>query len=448
MLRRTIGVLALLALVALAAPAPAGAQAPELSSYGAGGRATALVLTLLGQEVGISHTTATIGSEPKAAADGAALLIAGTPVPSGAPSEAPGGEATNEVCTVDVDLGEQTGGALSALGLGLACVNTAAAIADGAPGAQSTAGELVINVTSPAGTALEPILAPLFDAVPQVTEPLFGALEPILGPVEEATEIEVRGVLEDLIANLQDETFVLAQIIVAPSVSQAAANAENGVLGRAGANGVTINLLPGIAATLEDVGLGIAPSTAPLLSVTLGRAFAEVVRDPVTGAPTADASAAQLLSVQADDELGILQELTGQLTDAINGIAVEQLGCTGANPLADVICVDLGAVHELSEAELAARGLDFGAGTVGRGASAANIQILPVAAEALGGSVLGLRLAAADAAANAAPAAPPEPVEPTRSLPQTGADGLLPVTLALVAAAGGGIALIRRTRAV
>lgn len=449
MLRRTTAVVALAALSALAVITPAGAEAPK-GTYGAGGSATALVLTLLGQELAVSDTVAAVGSEPKAAADGAALMIAGSPVPGAAPSAAPGGQATNESCAIDIDLGEESGGALSALDAGVACVNTSAGIDSGAPRAESTTGEVVIDITSPAGTALEPILTPLFDAVPQATEPLFEALEPLLGPIEEATEIEVRNVLDDLIADLQDETFVLAQIVVAPSVSQASATAADGVVGRAGANGVTINILPGISATLADLGLGIAPLEAPLLSVKLGQAVAEVVRDPATGAATTDGSAAQLLSITANDQLGILQELTGQLTEGINGLAIDQLGCTDDNPLADVLCIDLGAVRELTEAELTARGLDFGAGTVGIGASAANIQVLPIAAEALGGPAVGLRLAAADAAANLTaplPAAPDQPAAPTR-LPSTGADGLLPVTLGLFAAAAGGLFLIRRTRAV
>lgn len=447
MFRRTTAVMAIAAMAALAAPS-AGAQAPELGSYGAGGSATALVLTLLGQELAVSDTTAAVNSKPEAAADGAALILAGSPVPGAAPSKAPGGEATNEACAIDVDLGEQSGGALSALDLGVACVNTSAAVDAGAPKAQSTTGEVVINITSPAGTALQPILDPLFDGVEQVTGPLLDALEPVLGGIEEPTGIQARTIVDDLIANLQDQTFVLAQIVVAPTVSQASATAADGVIGRAGANGVTINLLPGIAQTLADLGLDVAPVETPILSVKLGQAIAEVVRDPVTGKADTSGSAAQLLSIDANDQLGILQDITGQVTEGINGLAVEQLGCTGDNPLADVLCVDLGAVRELSEAELTARGLDFGEGTVGIGASAANIQILPVAAEALGGSVIGLRLAAADAAAGSAAPLPAQQDEPPTAapLPRTGAEGLLPAALALFAAAAGGLFLVRRSQ--
>ena len=57
--------------------------------------------------------------------------------------------------------------------------------------------------------------------------------------------------------------------------------------------------------------------------------------------------------------------------------------------MADILCVDLGAVNELDEAELAARGYDFGDGTVGREATAAGIAVLPILGEALGAKVAG-----------------------------------------------------------
>src|SRR3546814_12560168 len=104
------------------------------------------------------------------------------------------------------------------------------------------------------------------------------------------------------------------------------------------------------------LGLGIAPSAEPLVSVKLGQSYAEVVRDPVTGAAKADASAAQLLSIDVNDPLGILQELTGQLTGVLDTLAVDQLACSGANPLADVLCLQLGSLPELTVPHLKARG--------------------------------------------------------------------------------------------
>jgi len=444
MRRRTFATLTVAAVLAITSTAPASAEAPKLQSYESGGYGTALVLDLLGQQLAVSHTEAAVSATPEAAADGAALLLAGTPVPSGAPAKAPGGPEGGEACTADVDLGELSGGALSALGVNLACVTTKATISEASPASESTTGELIITLTSPGGTALAPLLAPLFDTIPQVTDPIFTALDPLLGPIEEVTQVDLDTILSDLLTDLQDESFVLAQIVVAPSATRAGATVADGVFARAGSNGVTINLLPGIGATLADLGLNVPPLEAPLMSVKLGQAFAEVVRDPVTGAAKPDALAAQLLGIEAVDDLGILQELTGQVASAINGLAVAELSCDGG-ALADVICVDLGAVNELDAAELEARGLNFGEGTVGREATAASIRVLPIAAEALGGPVLGLSLASATAAANgAAPALPGAPAAP--SLPRTGGEGALPLTLALFAAATAGVHLIRRTR--
>src|SRR3546814_4330800 len=108
------------------------------------------------------------------------------------------------------------------------------------------------------------------------------------------------------------------------------------------------------------LGLGIAPSAEPLVSVKLGQSYAEVVRDPVTGAAKADASAAQLLSFDVNDTLGILQDLTGQLTGVLDTLAAHQLACSRAYPLADVVCIKPGPVTEPSDAELTARALDLG----------------------------------------------------------------------------------------
>ena len=452
MRRRIAAILATTAVLAITTAAPAGAQDPQrLGGYDAGSTATALELTLLGQTLGVSHTTAGVSSpEAQATANGAALLLAGTPVPGDAPAAAPGGPETNEACAADIDLGEESGGALSLLAVSLACVETAAALPDGAPHAQSTTGELTITLTTPGGAVLEPILAPLFDAIPQATTPLFDALAPILDGLEEQTDIALRQVLDDLLADLQDPTVVLAEIVLAPSVSQAGATQADGVVARAGANGVTIHILPGIASTLIDLGLDVPAVSTPLLTVQLGQAVAEVIRHPETGAVQADASAAQLLSIEGAEELGILSEIFGQLTGAVNNLAIEQLGCTDANPLAPALCIDLGTVRELDAEAAAARGFDFGAGTVGREATAAGIQVLPVLAEQLGGPALGLSFAEATAVANAEVAAPRGPegpaAPPQGSLPKTGADTSLPVTLGLLAAAAAGLGIVRRTR--
>jgi hypothetical protein len=479
MLKRTIATLASAAALGLVISPSAQAAGPDqLSGYAAGSSATALALTLLDQELALSSTSAAVSSEgpdegtagPTAAADGAALLIAGTPVPSGAPSQTPGGQPSNSVEVVDIDLGEATGGAASGVVASIAKVDTTATVSDGSPAAASESDELVINVNGLSGAVLDPIVEPLIaaleDTLDQADQALLceaGGLLDQLGlcvVVEETTQIDLEALVDEIIANvgeLDNELFTVAQIRIAPTLSTASADDEAGVVARAGSTGVFVELFPGLAAAIDEIVDEVIPDAevdAPLLTLQLGNAHVEVVRDPVTGAPVVDpdASAAQLLGVDVTDSLGILSELleveVPGLVDSLTE-AGEALSCEGG-ALADILCVDLGAVNELDEAELAARGYDFGDGTVGREATAAGIAVLPILGEALGAeSVLGLQLSQASAAANAVPAgAAPRSPTPRGPLPQTGGSVSLPVALGLFGAAAVGLAAIRRTRTV
>jgi LPXTG-motif cell wall-anchored protein len=446
--------------ISLVAIAPARAQEiPDQNAAAA--TATALQLTLLGQQLAVSQTGASVGQNadggPVSAADGAALLLAGTPVPGAAPSAFPGGPATNEVCPIELDLNEATQGALSALELEIACVRTSADEVTNADLSttlfgRAESGEVVIRVIAPGGTILEPILTPVLEGVTQVTDPLLEALAPLLGPIQDATQIDVPSIVDQLTTALGTELFVLAEIVVAPSVSEASAT-DKGVIANAGSNAVTINVLPGIATAIDALtNLVDAPNATdgPLLQVKLGAANARVEKT-LAGETVPHASAAQLLSITADDSLGILGDIAGQVTDVLDLLAIGELNCeTGA--LADVLCIELGRVNELDQAELTARNMNFGPSTVGIEAAAATIRVLPIAAEALGGDVLGLSLASTTAAANVNPvtverSAPPEEVL-TTPLPKTGADDTLPLTLALLAVGAAGAVLVRRTRTI
>lgn len=453
MLKRSVAILASTAVLALLAVPSAQAKGPdELAEYGAGSAATALVLSLLDQQLAVSQTTAAVGSAPEAAADGAALLLAGNPVPGAAPSRTPGGAPSNQACPIQADLDEITQGALSALELEVACLTTTATVTDGAPAAESSSDEVRIIITSPAGALVDPILGPVLENVGSVTDPIVEALAPLLGAIEDVSEIDVPSVLDQLTEALGDATFVLAEIVVAPTVSQASADDVAGVVARAGSNGVTVNILPGIASTLAQLVNLVDlpnPSQGPLLQVKIGSANASIVRDPVTGEVQPDASAAQLLSVTADDDLGILQEITGQVTEGINGLAVTELSCDGG-ALAPIVCVDLGHVADLSADELAARYPNLGDGAQGKKASAASVTVLSALTDALpvdAPGVLGLSIANAEAAAYAVPAVSlPRTPDKERSLPSTGGEVSLPLTLALLAAAGAGLFIVRRTR--
>ena len=477
MFKRTTATLAITGVLALLITPPAGAAGPDqLAGYAAGSSATALEIALVDQEIAFSATSAAVSSEgpaegtagPTAASDGAALLIAGTPVPSGAPSQTPGGQPSNEACPVGVDLGELTGGAASGLTVTIACVATDATVDGGAPGASSQAGELVIKLNGLTGDVLDPIVQPLIagleDALGQVNEAVLcadGGLLDQLGlceVVEQTTQIDIEALANEIIANLGElgnGLFTVAQVRVAPSLSEASADAESGVVASAGTSGVFIELFPGLAAEIDEIVDEVIPDAeadAPLLTLGLGNAQAEVVRHPVTGVASTKGSAAQLLGVDVTDSLGILSELLEvQVPSLLDSLAEAgaALSCDGG-ALADLVCVDLGAVNELDEDELKARGYDFGKGTVGTEATAAGIAVLPILGEVLGGSsVLSLELAQASAAANAvqpaAPVAPPQET-PQGDLPKTGGDVSTALALGLFAAAAAGIAAIRRAR--
>jgi hypothetical protein len=232
---------------------------------------------------------------------------------------------------------------------------------------------------------------------------------------------------------------------VAPTASITSASDAKGVLAQAGATGATIRVLPGLAPSLIELGLNLPGVTEPLATIKVGQAHAQVVRDPDTGAALPDASTASILDVQLAPTLGIIEQLTGVASDLFEGLATGPLGCNPANLLAQIVCIDLGTVNELDAAELDERNLDFGAGTVGREATAATVRVLSIAAPSLGGDVLGLRLASATAAANATPYVGGEPPPPVRNLPKTGTDPLLPLSLALFAIGGATAVLVRRS---
>ena len=168
--------------------------------------------------------------------------------------------------------------------------------------------------------------------------------------------------------------------------------------------------------------------------------------------PQPDASAAQLLSITADDSLGILRGLTGPgHRRCSTSCRSAPLNCEDG-ALADMLCIELGRVNELDQDELTARNMNFGPDTAGIESAAATIRVLPIAGR-------GPRwrrprpVARPDhCAANAvdvARVAPPAPEAPAAApLPKTGGESALPLTLALLAVGTAGVAMVRRTRTV
>jgi hypothetical protein len=450
MLKRTIAILATGAVGALALAPSAGAiENPKLEPVGAGAFASALEVTLLGQDLAVSNTSAAVTSTPEAKADGSALLLAGNPLPGNAPASAPGGPATNKSCAAELNLAELTAGAISLADAGLACINTTAKTTAEVTEATSASGELIVNITAPAGDILAPILEPLADPVQDAVDQVLTLLDPILKPLQDGTGIDLHGTVNDLIGSLLsiDPNIVIAQIAVAPSSSVARHSNAEGVLAQAGSSGATITVLPDLLQSLLDIGLNL-PAVGPLATIKVGASTAQVIRNPETGAPDTSGSSAKILDIQLAPALGILSQITGQVSNVLEQLAsaTGALGCNANNPLAGILCIDLGSVRELSTKELQDHNLWFGDGTVGREASAATVRVLSIAADSLGGDVLGIRLGSADAAANAIPKAGETPPPPPIKLPKTGGAPSLPVALVLMLGAGGLAALVRRTR--
>ena len=143
--------------------------------------------------------------------------------------------------------------------------------------------------------------------------------------------------------------------------------------------------------------------------------------------PTPTASVARILDVQLAPTLGILDASSPARSSTLSRACHTVLGCNDNNPLADILCIDLGIVKELSTAELQERNLDFGEGTVGREATAATIRVLPIPPTPWAATSSACASATSTAAANATPAVPATTAPPIpQKLPKTGGGPLAP----------------------
>lgn len=450
MFKRTVAILTCSTILALVTAPAAHAQDPELESYGAGASATALLLNLLEQELTFSSTSAAVGSEPKAAADGqaAATPLFSTP---GAPVESTGALVEGEDCVVDEDLPAP----INLAGLEISCVRTSAAVTDGSPDAGSTSDEIVLDVISAelVGEVTDTVLRPLL-------EQLLAALEPLLaqlGDIGPSLDLVI-----DLLLNDLSDGGSLATVTVAPTTSTASE-----VASIATSQGAVVDLLP-----------GLLPGIGSIATVTVGDSFSSATYDPATGEVTTDGQAA-FLSVDLTGLETVLTALIGQVGDAVTSelpaplddllqgivnqivaalpgidsqvedlvnVTVDQLACP-ASPLAALLCFEAGTVNQLDQAGLASYGFDaFGEGTEGVESTILGLSVLDGTLElGIGSTAAGANAVLADTVV------PPTTTEtpPTRrSLPTTGADSATPIALALFAAAGVGLALVRRTRTV
>ncbi len=419
MIRRTIAIGATAAAISIAAVLPATAETSPggLLSYAASSRATALDLTVFGQQLTVANTMAKIDSTAKAIADGKALLTPGFES-AGAPSASDGTTSASDCTGIDLP------SPINLVSLDVVCVDTSAVLSGGNPISSAVSREVVIELA--AGDIIA--TTPLGDVVGQVQDGLaglFDALVPITQPIEEATQIELDNIVDGLLSEVQAGDL-LARITVAPASSTGAFG--TGVAANAVSNGVIVELLP----NLPGGALAVA---------TVGSSTAGVVRDIQTGAATVTGSAATLNVTYPNGLLGGLGVLTDALGSAIN-VTSEQLACGGSNPLSAVICFTLGSSRDLDAAQAKALGFDYGPNTVGRESSVLGLTLLAAAPE--GGIVLNIGHAVA-ASGSELPGLSRDGDVP---LPRTGGQTGLPLTMALLAIGAAGTALLRRTHTI
>ena len=423
MLRRTIGFSIAATAIGLGTILPAAAQtSPTLDSYAAGAKATALDLTVFGQQLTISQTTAGLDSAPKAVANGNALI---TPLfeSAGAPVTSTGELRTGSDCQ-ELALPSP----INLAALDLVCIATRAIVEAGNPISSATSEEVVIEIEA-ADLIADTPLADVVGEVQAGLGQLFDALVPVTEPLEEQTQIQLDEIVDGLLSEVQ-EGDVLVRITVAPTTS-----AGQRLQASAISNGVIVELLP----NLPGGALAVA---------TVGASSASVVRDITQpDAPvTLDGSAAVLNVTYPNQLLGGLAVLTDALGEAVN-VQIAQLACGPDNPLTDVICFTLGGTNELDQAEAAALGLDFGPSTKGMEASVLSMNLLGAAPE--GGIVLHVgHTAAAAGAAYVAPTPPglPRVDNPLEEARTGGGTTALPLTLGLLAVGTAGAVLVRRSR--
>ncbi|MGQ0832506.1 MAG: hypothetical protein ACT4OV_12595 [Microthrixaceae bacterium] len=422
MMRRTIGITASAAAISIAAILPAGAQTSPggLDSYAAGAAATALDLSVFGQQVTLSATSAGIDSTAQAVADATALLTPGFESDD-ASVVSTGAKVAKDPCTT-IDLPSP----INAAGLDIVCVRTSAEVLNGNPASSALSDEVVIEIKAPdliADTPLAEVVAGVQDGLGQ----LFDAIVEATGPIEEATQVQLTDIIDGLLSEVQ-EGDVLARITVAPTSSTGAFGV--GVAANAVSNGVVVELLP----NLPGGALAVA---------TVGSSTAGVVRDATDGTPTLSGSAAVLDVAYPNGLLGGLAVLTDALGDAVN-VTSEQLACGPDNPLSDVICFTLGSSHPLDAAQAKALGFDYGANTVGQESSVLGLTLLAAAPD--GGIVLNVgHTIAASGSTLPLPGGCTENCSPP-PLPRTGGETPMALTLALLAVGAAGALVLRRSR--
>lgn len=455
-MRRTLGITATAAAISMAAILPAGAAtSPGIDDYSAAARASAVDLTVFGEQFALADTTAGIDARPFASANGLAVL---TPLPGFTSDGAP---ASTDTVATGEDCGELPVDLPAEIPTDLVCVKTLAKLVDGKPLASSAASEIVIEIKAPpldVELGEDTSLGEIVDTVQDNLGDVFDSLMANAPAELEQTQIdELQQTLQDIINGLLDgiqEGDVLVRITVAPAKSVAELTDAN-VSAQSVSNGAIVELLP----DLPDGALAVA---------TIGTAKSSVDRSVLNGRATPTGHAALIDVTWNDgllDGLDAVKTALGQLDATIAGLDETLSGllpCDPAAPLAGLICVSVGSERTLTAAQAAAIHpmFDLGPTTVGHQASVLELRVLTAslpnevpsdvrAAAPSGGVVLQLgETVAAAAATTPLPSECVENCDTPPPLPRTGGDAAMPLTLGLLALGMGGAALVRRSRTI
>ena len=385
-------------------PARAETVVEKSETYLGSGAATALDLSVLGQQATFGVTKVEGTSALTAAANGAGqLLVPGTETEakvSGADQSADSGKQC-DAPTLPAEITDAVG-----ISIEVACSSSTASTAGSLPAATSDASVADLDVSANVLLDTLGLGDPIDEATGQLIEqlePLFSGLEgtPLEQPVNTVSEL-----LDDV---LHTQTL---HVSLGPSVSKVTSAADT-ITSTATAQGAVVQVLPTGAIDPETLEQG------PVLTVEVGAASATATYDRLTGKSTSAFDPA-LVRVTIDKTVAMGLGLGDGSEDFVVEVA------PGQDQTIEV--PGIGVVARI----IAASGETFtnDDGSVGARADAVRVEVLP---GINGGVVLGL------ARAEAGVAGTPQVVKdivPPVELPRTGGTAVLPLAgLGLLAVA-------------
>lgn len=413
------------AVPATGAPAAAGDD-----TYAAEATATALRLSLFGQELTVGNATADVTSPDSANASGTGALIVTQGF--GASEASATGVGSSDGSTTPTCSPLVLPVAVPLLDLSVACSSAIAGVTADGPSSSATGESFDLALSG------DQILAPVVDALPldEVTGTLLGGLGPLLGVL---TPVPPE-LIADQLADLLGDTLVGDVELLSVSAGDAEAHTS------ADADSVDASTLS-TGATIELLDRGSLLG-GPILTIEVGESTTTVSRDRASGETTAEYSAIPVRVTVAPD-LALLLSLPESTFEVPQGTQVD---LPLPAPLTSSIILSGGSTEEIEGGALA---------------EAATVQI-NLLGGVNGGVQLGLSSGSASVVGQAAAVEPPTPTTapaapnptapapgartpaPARtSLPRTGAEEqpmqLIALVLAVSAAGIGGL-VVRSSR--